>query len=472
MSTPEHRVYGRTYRSAAEIAARLAEIDQQHPGQRYPKDLQDEVQALRATLGDIDADQRLARLRGAIKRGDVWYEAGTDGDDHRRAAGEPDAPVIRHAGGSTRARALAANERAEYLPDAARAHMERMLRQDDDPDERLARYVAAMASRDYFRAFAAWVRDPIAGGHEWTDAERRAVQEMHRLQRSMVLGTGSAGGFLVPYELDPNVIIAGQGYVDPMRAVARVETTAVNEKRFVTSTGVSTAWYDEEAEVADHSPALLQPVIRCRKAMSFVPVSFELYEDSSIAQQIGALFADAKATEEARVFTLGTGTTEPRGVVTAVAAVPGSVLATGTNALANGDVYANQSALPARWRPNARFMANLAIINGYRQLLKASGLTESLVDDSGPAPRMAGWELRENSNMDGTLTATANDFALLSGDFRQYAIVDRIGATLEVVPHLFGPNRRPTGQRGFLMHWRVGADVLVPDAFRLTNYNG
>ena len=73
--------------------------------------------------------------------------------------------------------------------------------------------------------------------------------------------------------------------------------------------------------------------------------------------------------------------------------------------------------------------------------------------------------------MDDTITgAAAHDYLLLSGDFQQYAIVDRVGTTIEVVPHVFGANHRPTGQRGFLMHWRVGSDVLVPDAFRLTDY--
>jgi predicted phage gp36 major capsid-like protein len=35
----------------------------------------------------------------------------------------------------------------------------------------------------------------------------------------------------------------------------------------------------------------------------------------------------------------------------------------------------------------------------------------------------------------------------------------------------FGTNHRPTGQRGFYMHFRVGADCLIPDAFRLTNHS-
>jgi predicted phage gp36 major capsid-like protein len=40
-----------------------------------------------------------------------------------------------------------------------------------------------------------------------------------------------------------------------------------------------------------------------------------------------------------------------------------------------------------------------------------------------------------------------------------------------IIPNLVRANRRPSGQRGFLMHWRVGAYVLIADAFRLSNFS-
>jgi HK97 family phage major capsid protein len=289
----------------------------------------------------------------------------------------------------------------------------------------------------------------------------------------MSLGTGSAGGFLVPYELDPNILISSAGSVDPIRTVARVTQTAYNEKRFVTSAGVVSSWDAEAADVSDDSPTLTQPTVVCHKGAAYVQVSYELDEDSDIAQQLGELFADSKAQLEATAFTLGTGSGQPWGVVQRiVASHAGSIIATGTNALAAADVFTNQNSLPARWRPRARFMANLSIINGYRVLPKGAGLADSLVDDSGPRPRMAGWEVVENSNMDGALNASAADYVLLSGDFRQYAIVDRIGTSIIPVPVVVGTNRRPTGERGWYLHWRTGGDVLIGDAFRLTNYSG
>ena len=73
----------------------------------------------------------------------------------------------------TRNQALRANEQAAFLPEASRAHMERALREDDDGEGRLARYVTTLADRNYFRAFAKWFRDPVSGGHEWSPRSAR-----------------------------------------------------------------------------------------------------------------------------------------------------------------------------------------------------------------------------------------------------------------------------------------------------------
>ena len=57
---------------------------------------------------------------------------------------------------------------------------------------------------------------------------------------------------------------------------------------------------------------------------------------------------------------------------------------------------------------------------------------------------------------------------MIVGDFRTgYTIVDRIGMTMEIIQHLFGPtNRFPTGQRGAYDFLRTGANVVAPNAFR------
>jgi HK97 family phage major capsid protein len=451
---------GREYGFEDELRERVLELDREHAGEQMPKAARDEWNSLNEVLEEFDA--RRDRVRELARGGDNT-EGGTSYQRPRRTNDG--------AANDLRSRALDANERADLLPDAARQHMAVQLQEDDDPESRLARATIELSNRHYFRAFAKWMNDSVSGGHLWTPEEREAVQRVKQLERAMALGAGGTGGFLVPYELDPSILISSVGAVSPLREIARVATTAQNEKRFVTSLGVTSSWDLEAEEVSDDSPAILQPTITCKKGAAFVPVSFELFEDSDIAQQVGALFADSKAVHEALSFTI-TQAQGPVGIITALVAAGGStVIATGTNVLAQGDLYANQAALPARWRPNAKWMMALPTLNGYRQLPQATGLNYSVVNDDGPRPKALGWDIYENSNMDATLTGAAADYLVLSGDFKQFAIVDRIGASIEVIPHLLGVNRRPTAQRGFYLHWRAGSDVLIPDAFRLSNFS-
>src|SRR5215218_3819381 len=97
-----YTVYGRTYSSPAELAARLAEIDQAHPGGRYPQAIADEVEGLRATLGDIDAEQRLERIR-SLAQDPRNREAGTDfGSARGGGGGRAAGPDVGGPGGELR----------------------------------------------------------------------------------------------------------------------------------------------------------------------------------------------------------------------------------------------------------------------------------------------------------------------------------------------------------------------------------
>jgi HK97 family phage major capsid protein len=131
-------------------------------------------------------------------------------------------------GDRERSEALRCNERADFLPERAREHMETMLREEKEPDSQLVRYTQATSDRSYFRAYSKWFNDPEQGPVTWNQKERDAVSRVKEVSRAMNLGTGSAGGFMVPYELDPSIVITAS-YKDPLRAISRVATTALNE---------------------------------------------------------------------------------------------------------------------------------------------------------------------------------------------------------------------------------------------------
>ena len=72
--------------------------------------------------------------------------------------------------------------------------------------------------------------------------------------------------------------------------------------------------------------------------------------------------------------------------------------------------------------------------------------------------------------MDGTIRwcmVTSSSFVAVFGDFSNYVIADRIGLTVELIPHLFHTaNNRPSGSRGWYAYYRVGADSVNDSAFR------
>lgn len=149
----------------------------------------------------------------------------------------------------------------------------------------------------------------------------------------------------------------------------------------------------------------------------------------------------------------------PRVCFTALVAANGTVpLITPTTAetpLA-GDVSAVQNALLPRFQPNAQWASHLGIINTLRQFETISGAPKSPSLQDNP-PHLLGRPMNELSNLTGTLNlvATKSNYPIVDG--RGLVIVDRIGSTLELVPHLFGANRRPTGQRGALLQFRTGS---------------
>ena len=104
------------------------------------------------------------------------------------------------------------------------------------------------------------------------------------------------------------------------------------------------------------------------KASAFVPFSYEVAQDAvGFMAELDRLLSDAYDQLTKTAYTTGAGTTEPTGVITAVAAVAGSIVDPATaETFAAADVYSVQNALPPRFSPRAQWCANLAIINTLR----------------------------------------------------------------------------------------------------------
>lgn len=400
------------------------------------------------------SEAKVAELRALVDRGSI--EAGSD---------QGQQPTRRGRSGDDRGETLRAVENAPYATDSARQHITGLVER-GNVDGAGRRYLRAVADPAYLGAFHKLWRDSSRGHLEWSPAEQAAFRETTEATRAMNVGTGSAGGFAVPFQLDPSLINSGPGSIAAMREIARVEQTLGKQRAFVTSEQITAGFAGEATEVDDDSPDLVEVDVPVHRADAFVPVSFEAYEDiPNFVAEISALLADAKKNLENDKFTNGTGTGQPTGLMTAIAAVAGSRVASASvGAFASADVYNLIQALPPRWRESAQWQANLSVLLMMDQMESGNGAKLFTGLDSAE-PILLRRRLHENSQLDGSVV-TGND-VLLIGDHKQYAIVDHLGARIELVPHLFGAANRPTGQRGILLWWRTGANALVTDAFRL-----
>lgn len=412
--------------------------------------------------------EALARQESAVSRVAAaagrqgQLERGSDDMDGDRRADRPT---------NTRAEALRAIGAATDVPDAGRERATRLV--ETDRTGMAARWALAAANPDYERAWGSLLVDPERGHLSWNDAERRAWSEAQAVHRAMSVGTTTAGGFMVPFTLDPAIVLTSAGAAgNPVRELARKVTTVTNSWNGVTSAGVTASWDGEGVEVSDDTPTLAQPSIPVFKMAIFVPFSIEAEQDvPNLIQELRTIMLDERDVAEASAFTTGNGTTQPQGFVTALDGTASEVAPTTAETYAVADIYKTLEALPARHRANAVWQASLPAINLTRQFDTGGGA--NLIAQLGEAspPTLVGKRLVENSFMDGTIdpAATADNFLLAVGNWSRYVVVDRVGATAEIVPHLFGASGRPTGQRGLYFYCRVGGEVVDINAFRMLN---
>ncbi|MFD9192988.1 phage major capsid protein [Streptomyces phaeochromogenes] len=366
-------------------------------------------------------------------------------------------------GQELRSRALSAVEKMSGADDRVRTAATTIIERWDDGDSRIAKLCLATSSPEYMRA---WSKCAAGKGHMLSQDEQRA------LERAMSL-TDSAGGYLVPFQLDPTVIITANGSRNQIREAARTVVATGDVWNGVSSGAVSWSWDAEGAEVSDDSTTFGQPTVPVHKAAGFVPISIEALEDeANVTQEVARLLAFGKDTLEAAAFATGSGSGQPTGLVTALAGGSSEVAVTTAETFAAADIYKLDNSLPARYRANASWVANRAIYNLIRQFDTSGGaqLWERIGADV--PPQLVGRPALEAEDMDGAfnVAATANNYILAFGDLQSYVIADRVGMTVEFIPHLFATgNNRPSGSRGWYAYYRVGADVVNDGALRLLN---
>lgn len=436
--------------------------------------LLEEFRQVQAHRLDLEHDAALDEIRSAAP-------AATPGDpaDESRGAAIVDPPKgvnlggkyknpwdlsnIRYDGSGNRpelrSRALSCVEQMPFADDKVREVLTKFVQRDGD---RTVDMVLAASSPLYGEAFTKLIR---------SEGQMAALtsEEQHAISRAMTL-TDTAGGYLIPPQLDPNVILTANGSVNQVRQIARVVNITGDAWTGITSAGVTASWDAEASQVSDDSPTLASPVIPVYKGQAYVQASHEISADApTLANDIAQMVAFEKDRLESVAFVTGSGSGEPTGIITALVASSPSVVvnSASTDTFALADVYALDGALPARFAANASWLAHRKIYNLMRRFDTSGGaaLWGYLAD--GRKPELLGRPDYVAEAMDGAIDSSAENYVLVYGDFSNYVIVDRLGTTMRYIPDTFGANGRPTGQSGWLTYWRVGADSVNDGAFRL-----
>lgn len=369
-------------------------------------------------------------------------------------------------------RALDNKHDTAHLREDEKVHVARQIRLDPDT----ARRILVTENEHYREAWMRLVTQGEGAAAYFTDEQRDAVRAWQEY-RAMSENTTTAGGFGIPVFIDPSITLTAQGSGNPFLTIARQVTVNTNQWKGVTSAGVTWTFQTEAAQVTDASPTLAQPTVQIHMARGFIPYSIEVADDyPQFAEEMSTLLREGYDELLLDKFTRGSGSGEPRGILTALSANT-NVRVTGTTSgtIGSPDPYKVWKALPQRFRRNASWLMSVGVNNAIRQIGTTNvfhGYTVNLPE--GWADQLFDSPVYESPYMPDTTTSTsATDGVAIVGDFKNYVVARKGGMSVELIPHLFQQTTAgtgvgmPTGQRGWFAYARIGGNSVNDLGFRL-----
>lgn len=379
-----------------------------------------------------------------------------DISEYRARTSSDEAKVALMREGAMKAVELATypHERAKH--DVVAEHVQKLLASIDDERGALAQHILTTGRPEYIRA---WTKTMV--GKRLTTEERAAID---------VVGPGAltTGGYAVPFTLDPTVILTSDGSVNPLRQIARVERIASgNTWKGVTTAGVTISRGPaEDQPVTPVSPTFGQPEVTVQPVKVEIQYSIEADEDwPRLQAELARILQDAKDEEEAESFVNGVGTTVYPGGIAATLD-PSSYVGTTGDGFDLGDIRRLIGRLPDRYEPRAVFLGHRTVFGEIEALDYQSGGASIYRPFAAGAPTTLLGYPRYNSSAMSTDTTTDGQIVLIFGDFNNFLIVDKIGLSIEIDPHVRDGNGKWIGKRALLAHYRNSSVILNDNAFR------
>lgn len=344
--------------------------------------------------------------------------------------------------------------------------LDKRVRSSYDTD--LARRIVVTENGHYRSAFHKLM---IRGSNTVLNQEEQIAMLRYEEYRAQSEGTTTAGGFAIPVFIDPSVILTDQETDNPFLTIARQVTVNTNAWKGVSAAGVSWSFDTEAGTVSDDAVTIAQPSVTIFTARGFIPYSIEIGEDwpgfqSEMARLLGAGYDELLIDK----FSRGSGTGEPRGIITALDAnTNDEVVSTTDGAFGFEDIYKVWKSLPQKYRRKAAWMMSVDINNKIRQFGASNVYHAATVTlPAGAAEVLFNKPVYESPYFPDFTGTTGPENRLVVGDFSNYVVARRSGMNVELVPQLFDvTNNRPTGQRGWFAYARIGGNSVNDLGFRL-----
>ncbi|GHB19548.1 phage capsid protein [Pseudovibrio japonicus] len=332
-----------------------------------------------------------------------------------------------------------------------------------------------------------------AAGEPTTDVEHKSAFDTYmregqeaRLklleQKAMSSGTPADGGYLVPQQLETDILRRITA-LSPIRSIAaNRKISGSSYRRPVVLINPATDW-EGETDPRDTPTNPMKFALRDVKIfeLSALPaVTQTLLDDAAVnigeilAEEVETMFAE----KESAAFINGNGTTQPQGLLTGpvhesledTGMSIGSIKTGYDGAFPSengGDllislIYGVTTAI----RRNARFLFNRRTQAAIRKLKDGQGnyLWQPPVS-AGADPSLMGFPVTEAEHMPDMSDGSA-PYAVAFGDFhRGYMVVDRVGISVLRDPYTSKPNVL------FYITKRVGGGIMDYDAYKLLDFS-
>lgn len=291
--------------------------------------------------------------------------------------------------------------------------------------------------------------------------------------KAMVEGTNSAGGYLVPPEIDAELVRL-KSVATPLRGLfSNVQVQSDSLQISQQTGGLTAAWTDELATKTAADFTFGQIQVSVFTAAGLAVVSNQLLSDArpSIDGLITSDLAKRIAILEEKALVNGSGSGQPRGVLqtsginseTYVDASPtvsellphilNAITQVQTNGLTEPtDIVMN----PSLWNK----IIGTPSINGY-YTIGTSGARQRTASDPLPPRSLFGYPVTLSFNVPSTLGG-GTESAVIVGDFKQGLILDRQGLTVDDSSHVYFTSNQTVFRAESRVGFTAGRD---PKAF-------